>query len=262
MMLSRSLRTPADVEGIERVPWAELGPEFIARWGLPNGRFDPEHLTIYGPAGSGKTQFLVWALRARNRVRGSMVVLVATKPADRTVRSTGWPIIKSWPPDYGQTAVIYWAKAKGIGAHHLGPQRLKVKALMDTLWRPDANVVVAWDEITYLELDLKLSRELRTYYREGRALGITNVATMQRPAGVSRLAHSEAGWAVAFKPRDMDDRKRVAEVFGDRQRFMAVFAQLDPSKHEFVIRHGLTGESYISHLPPSWVRGGVRSPQR
>lgn len=246
---------PADVEGIERVDWRDLGPEFIAAWGRPGGRFDPEHLTVYGPSGSGKSAFAAWALRARNRMRGSHVVYVATKPADRTISSIGWPTTSQWPPSYGQTAVIYWAKAKGISAEHRGAQRTKVKALMDHLWRPHSNVVVYWDELPYVERELRLGPELATFYREGRALGITNGGNLQRPAGVSRLVHSEAGWAVAFKPRDMDDRKRVAEVFGDRVRFMAVFGQLDNQSHEFVIRHGRTGQSYISSLPAGWVPG-------
>ena len=72
---------------------------------------------------------------------------------------------------------------------------------------------------------------------------------MQRPAGVSRLAHSEAGWTVCFPPKDQDDRKRVAEVLGDRAKFQIVLNDLDRTKHEFLMRHDRTGESYISHLP-------------
>lgn len=246
---------PREVEGADRVPWQQLGPEFIAQWGRPGDRFDPEHLTIYGKSGGGKSAFLGWAVQARNRMRGSHSVIVATKPTDRTISALGWPVIDRWPPSYGQTCVVYWAKAKGISAESLGPQRVKVKTLMDALWRPNSNVVVCWDELTYLENDLRLSRELRTFYREGRALGITNVASMQRPAGVSRLAHSEAGWTVAFPPKDVDDRKRVAEVLGDRARFMILLDQLDRARHEFLIRHDLTGAVYISSLPPSWVPG-------
>jgi len=233
----------------ERVPWAVLGPEFIRAWGRPNGRYDPEHLTVYGKSGGGKSYFVGYVLQARAQARGSHVVIVATKKADRTLSALGWPIVDTWPPGYKEHQVIYWAKAKGISAEHRIPQRVKVKRLMDALWVKDSNVIVYWDELPYIETMLKLKPEIETYYREGRANGITNVASMQRPSGVSRLAHSEAGWTVAFPPKDADDRDRVAEVLGDRRRFAEVLDSLDRQKHEFLIRHDLTGEAYISNLP-------------
>lgn len=234
---------------VPRVPWEELGPQFIESWGWPGGKYEPEHLTVYGRSGSGKTYFVAYVLDQRARLRGSHVTMVATKRADATLTRLGWPIVTSWPPGYGQTSVIFWAKARGISAVHLIPQRKKVKDLMDTLWRPNANMVVYWDELTYIEQDLRLKREIATFYREGRTHGITNVATMQRPAYVSRLAHSEAGWTVAFPPKDMDDRKRIAEVLGDRALYMEILPTLDQTRHEFVIKHERTGNVYISHLP-------------
>jgi hypothetical protein len=256
-------RTPPpspDDLGVQRVDWRDLGPEFIRTWGRPGGRFDPEHLTVYGKSGGGKTYFVGYVLKERARVRGSHVVIVATKRTDRTLRELGWPIVSDWPPDYGHNQVIFWARAKGISAEHRIPQRAKVKRLMDQLWVPDSNVVVYWDELPYIETMLKLKPEMETYYREGRANGITCVASMQRPSNVTRLSHSEAGWTVAFPPKDADDRKRVAEVLGDRQRFALVLDQLDRTQHEFLIRHDRSGETYISHLPkPTHKRSG-RSP--
>jgi len=241
--------TPAD-HGIERIDWADLGPEFMNDWGrTPSGEFDPEHLTVYGKSGGGKSYFVRYILRQRAYARGSATVAVVTKRADKTMAGMGWPIIEKWPPSYGQDQVIFWARAKGLSAEHLAPQRKAVRELMDSLWVEGSNTVIYWDEITYLEQDLRLKRELSTFYREGRTHGITNVASMQRPAYVSRLAHSEAGWTVAFPPKDADDRDRVAEVFGDRQRFREVLKDLDSMRYEFLIRHDRSGAAYISHLP-------------
>lgn len=238
--------TPS-IRPIPRVPWAELGPEFIRQWGRPNGKHEPEHLTVYGKSGSGKTYFTGRVLADRARARGSHVVVVATKKADKTVSSLGWPIIHDWPPDYGQNQVIYWAKARGLSDRD--QQREKVLALMDALWRPQSNIIIYWDELPYIETMLGLRDEIGTFYREGRSHGITNVASMQRPARVSREAHSEAGWTVAFPPKDQDDRDRVAEVLGNRVLFRQVLDSLDRTRYEFLIRHDLSGETYISHLP-------------
>lgn len=234
---------------VQRVPWVDLAPDFMRNWGRPGGRFEPEHLTVYGKSGGGKTYFVAQVLKLRAEVRGSHVVVVATKKSDSTLSGWGWPVINTWPPGYGEDQVIYWARAKGISAEHRVPQRAKVKALMDQLWVKGSNIIVYWDELTFVEKDLRLGTELATYYREGRSNGITNVASMQRPSGVTRLAHSEAGWTVCFPPKDQDDRKRVAEVLGDRARFMLVLNDLNRNKHEFLIRHDRSGESYISHLP-------------
>jgi hypothetical protein len=244
---TRPLPSPTDVE---RVPWDQLGPAFINTWGRPGGRFDPEHLTVYGKSGGGKSYFVTYVLNKRAEHRGSFVVAVATKQADKTLRDLQWPVTDTWPPGYGEKQIIFWAKAKGISREHRVPQRAKVKMLMNELWKPNSNRVVYWDELPYIEQDLALKTELATFYREGRANGLTMVASMQRPSGVTRLAHSEASWTVAFPPKDADDRNRVAEVFGDRARFREVLASLDQTKHEFLIRHDRTGEAYISHLPP------------
>lgn len=272
-MRSASLLTRGSEDhGIERVPWQFLGPEFIRSWGRPGGRKDPEHLTVYGKSGGGKTYFVMHVLQLRAQPpphgRGSHVVAVATKRADATLTATGWPIITKWPPNYGDNQVIFWARAKGITRAHKIPQRAKVAGLMDELWQPGSNRIIYWDELTYLEQDLGLKTELATFYREGRANGITNVAVMQRPSGVTRLAHSEAGWTVAFPPKDVDDRDRVAEVLGDRARFRLVLNDLDRTRHEFLMRHDRTGEAYISHLPnprartvPNSRTNGVRSPR-
>lgn len=235
--------------GVERVPWSELEPEIIREWGWPRGEYDPEHFTVYGPSGSGKTALIRRLLKERARVRGSHIVVVGTKRADRTMAAFGWPIRDSWPPDYGQNQVVYWCKPAGISAQHRIPQRVKVKALMDKLSVPDSNVVIYWDELTYIEQMLKLKAELEWYYREGRSHGITNMAGAQRPAHVTRAAHSEPAWNAAFRPKDEDDRRRVAEVFGDRARFMAVLGDLRKDEHEFVIHHDRTGDAYISRLP-------------
>jgi hypothetical protein len=256
-MPTRRSTALAAEHGVPRVDWEDVGPEIIAHWGRPSGKNEPEHMSIYGPSGSGKSRLARVLLKERARRRGSAVVVVVTKRADKTLLTEmGWPVIRDWPPGYGEEQVIYHAPAKGISAQHLPPQRLKVKTLMDELWVPNANTVVFWDEMTYIERDLRLNRELATFYREGRSYGITNLATLQRPTGVSRLAHSEPAWSAAFRPKDQDDRKRVAEVFGDRQRFQLVLADLDKYAYEFVVYHDRTGEAYITHLPVKLRRSG------
>lgn len=233
----------------EYVPWDELGPEFFGAWGRPRGVAEPEHVTIYGPSGSGKTYFQTYILTERARLRGTHAVVIATKKTDATLTSAGWPVIDEWPPEYGQNQVIWWAHG-GLSQDAKKEQQARVRHMLNTLWQPEANKLVAWDELPYICGDLGLNSEVGTYYREGRGNGIGNVACLQRPAGVNRAVHSENSWTVCFRPKDADDRIRVAEVLGDRAYFQWVLDNLDREAYEFVIKHELTGQVFISSLPP------------
>lgn len=257
---SRRVQSPRDIALSrplpERVSWEELGPEFFGAWGYPHGEFMPEHLAIYGPTGSGKSYFEKYILMERARLRGSAVVVVATKPADATLSSTGWPVVDRWPPktgwsrkkrDYRQ--VIYWAKAGGLDVAARARQAAAVEDLLSKLWRPNSNRILAFDELAYVEKQLKLSTHVETYFREARSLGITIVATTQRPTGVTRWMHSEPGWAVFFKPKDEEDAERLAQVAGNKLYYRRVFDEINKAQYEFVLVHSLTGESYISSLP-------------
>lgn len=217
-------------------------------WGRPRGSVDAEHISVYGPSGSGKTYFVTYVMTERARLRGTHAVHIATKKADKTLTEAGWPVITDWPPDYDQHQVIWWARG-GLSGEQQAEQQTKMRVIMHTLWQPEANKLIGWDELPYVSDDLGLRTPVATYYREGRSMGITNVAALQRPAGVPRYVHSEAGWTVSFRPKDQDDRDRIAEVFGNRAYYRDVLESLDREKHQFVIKRELTGEAFISSLP-------------
>lgn len=252
-------RTPAEHQ-VERVDWRELGPHLIEVWGHRDGHVDPEGVTVYGPSGSGKSTMLGHLAMERNRRWGSHVIYVATKKTDSTIAGFGWPITDRFPPNYGQDCVIFWAKAKGITAATRVEQKAKVKRLMNQLWVPESNRLVIWDEVPYLEGSLGLKTEMETFYREGRTLGITNMTGAQRPAGMNRYVHSENVITIAFRPKDADDRDRVAEVFGDRAYYRIVLSDLNRQDREFLIKDERSGEVYISRLVrrTSVRRTGVR----
>lgn len=232
---------------VERVPWSVLGPEFIDLWGRPRGEIQPEHLEILGPTGSGKSFLLVQILIERVRRRKSHVVFVATKAADKTVSSMGWPIVDSPREVMKHDVCVYWPRTKAIGEKRKLFQAQRIQALLDELWHEDANVIVVFDEIAYIET---LSRDLKgtvlTYQREGRSHGITLVMGKQRAQGVQRDMHSESDWKIAFKMNDQTDNERLAELFGAKKQFMPAIESLDRESHEFLIQHKLTGTQYIS----------------
>jgi hypothetical protein len=252
---------PSTVPQPERVPWEILGPQFIRSWGQPRGKTQPEHLEILGQTGSGKSFFERTVLMDRVAARQSHVVIIATKPADETLTGMGWPVIDKWPPSYHEHQVIFWAKAGGLSKASQVEQRRKIVDVLDRLWTADSNRVVVFDEIAYLATDLGLKTELTTYYRESRALGITIVASTQRPQGVPRWMHSESGWSVFFAPKDASDAERMAEVAGNKRDYMPILQGLDRTKYEFLMVRNLTGEKVISHIVPRKTKKQPRKSQ-
>lgn len=271
---THSRRTPSPREEAlsrplpEYVPWEELGPQFFEAWGYPKGKFQPEHMAIYGPTGRGKSHFESYLLQERARLRGSQIVLIATKPADKTLMGMGWPIVDSWPPETGWTKkrdhfrqCIFWATADGLDDDAQARQSAKIRRLLEQLWVPKSNTIVVFDEIAYVEQELKLGNVTSRYFREGRSLGITVVATTQRPANVSRTMHSETNWSIFFAPKDEEDAERLAQIAGNKTYFKRALADLDATNFEFLIVHNFSGDYYISNLPKNPAPIGVNLPK-
>jgi nucleoside-triphosphatase THEP1 len=265
-------RTDPNFTWPERLPWSELSPYFIDAWGRANpSNPQPEHEEIVGQNGSGKTRLLMHQLQERYARRRSAAVFICTKADDDIFGQMGWPIIDH-PKDIDENPnAIFWARTGLTGNKRREFHERKVSDLLDALWVPKSNRIVAFDEIGYVEsLSSDLKAKVQMYWREGRSLGITVVGMKQRPQGALRDMHSEAYWTAAFKPKDRADLERWAELFGARRDWMPVFDSLDRTRYEFLIANPVHEEAYISWVDmplepqkvekqgPSWLRGRGR----
>lgn len=233
----------------ERIPWSELGPEFVEIWGRPRGKFQPEHVEITGQNGSGKTYILITLLQERALVRGSSEILIVTKEADDTVHRLGWPIVDTWKDLQRYRQAIFWPRTGLQGEEREQYHEQKIYELMTRLWQPGANTVLAFDEIGYVEdLSRRVKKTIRMYWREARSHGVTLVAMKQRPIGVVRDQHSESRWKFVFPPADRGDIVRFAELLGTPRDWAPVLDSLNQENHEFVVRNSVTKQSYISWI--------------
>ena len=240
---------------IDRVPWSVLGPEFAQVWGRADPRNpEPEHVEILGMNGSGKTYLLLKILQERMLVRNSHIILVVTKRSDKIFAKLGWPIVREVRDVRKYRQCVYWPQTNLIGQQRKAYQESRVYELLATLWVPDSNRVVAFDEIAYVEsLSPRVKELVAMYWREGRSNGITVVAMKQRPQGVQRDMSSETWWTFAFVPKDRADAERFAELFGNRKDWLPVFDSMDPDNHEFLVRHTRSRAAFIS-----WVDKPLR----
>lgn len=252
----------------ERAPWSELGPDFIYAWGFKQPPDKREHLEVVGPSGSGKTRLVLTILQdhyaeaERRRAEADRKhietggIMVVTKQSDDIFREMGWPVVHS-ADDIRDTNVIFWPRTSKTGSARREYQEARIRPLLENLWQPDANTVLAFDEVGWVE---SLSGETRAliqmYWREARSMHIQMIGMKQRPQGALRDMHSETFWTVSFKPGDDSDQERFAQLFGHRRDWQPVLDSLDLDRHEFVMKHSRTGEAYIS-----WVDVPLR-PQK
>lgn len=249
----------ADQERIvDRVPWSELGPDFAKVWGRADPKDpQPEHMEIVGMNGSGKTYLLAKALQERCLLRNTPAVIICTKPADETILKLGWHISDDYRDVRKKRQLIFWPRTKKLGAERRAYHRDKIQELLERLWVPGSNTIIAFDEIAYAEsLHPEIRDIIEMYWREGRSQGITVVGMKQRPQGANRHMSSETWWTAAFCPKDQQDAERFAELFGSRREWLPVFEQMNPDNHEFLIKHTRSREAYIS-----WIDEPLRPAQ-
>ena len=220
------------------VGWDEFLPAFMSAWS-ENRSGKAEHLTMVGPTGQGKTTLAIELLKERVRLFGSHVVIMATKPKDLTLTKLGWPIIREWPPGYGQEHVIYWPRFGDVRSA-AGRQRKAFEHTMAEIFA-DGGRTVFIDEVAYFANTLKMERMLNMFYQQGRSLNLLVVSGTQRPRAVPRTMFSEASWFIAFRTADEDELRRVGEIGGtDSNAIRAAMRSLKP--HEFLMVRTRTGE--------------------
>lgn len=232
---------------LDTVKWSELEPEFLATWGRPNGRVEAEHISIVGPTGSGKSKFQTYVVDQRVKLRGSHAMIIATKPADSTLKNMKWPIIRKWPPEYGKhDHFILWPPSP---RNAYEARRVQVEAIhtaLTDIWQENSNTIVVFDEIAYIEQELKLKTLIERYWREARSIGISIIATTQRPRNVTRYMWSEPSWIIAFRPDDEDEALRVGEIIGGKRIYKDALLSLE--RHQFIIINRKEREAFVSKL--------------
>jgi energy-coupling factor transporter ATP-binding protein EcfA2 len=198
-----------------------------------------EHVAIVGPTGSGKTVLelelaKIIGSRPASDGRPSRVVIFGTKPRDRTLSALGWPVIREWPPHYGQEHVIVWPRPRDVQTAARRQARV-FREVMRAIYR-EGGQTVCIDEVADFEESessggFGLGGVIAQYWRAARALDLTLIAATQRPRNVGRGMWSEPTWVCVFRVDDEDDFKRVREL-GDRDSLEAIHDRL--GGHEFV----------------------------
>lgn len=199
-----------------------------------------EHIAIVGQTGSGKSVLglslcKVIAGRKGTDGRPARVVVFATKPRDDTVTALHWPVVKKWPPSYGQEHCVIWPRPTGDPDTIAARQRQVFKPLLGVIYHEGGQTLYI-DEAGYFEENpphgLGLAATMQQYWTSARSLKLTLIAGTQRPRHVTRSMWSEPSWVFVFTPDDEDDLLRVAQLSGAKREVLEIAPQL--GGHEFL----------------------------
>lgn len=209
-----------------------------------------EHVATVGPTGSGKSVLnlslcqIIGSRMGTDR-RPARVVVLGTKPRDDTLTSLGWPIIKKWPPAYGQEHCIVWPR-KGHASMSMEHQRRIFLPLLNVI-HGEGNQTVCIDEAATFERGLPhgmgLSGLMEDYWTNARSSRVSLVGGTQRPRHVTLSMWTEPSWLVIFPPEDLDDLKRVADLSGCKEMVLEVVPQLGPFECLVIRRQRQRGQT-------------------
>lgn len=115
---------------------------------------------------------------------------------------------------------------------------------LDIIWK-EKGWAIYFDELYYLSDQLHLDRELVKFFTQGRSMGITCIAGMQRPSGnrTTRWCMSQSTHVVSFY-QEGRDIKTLKEIGGND--WANAVASL--KKYEFAWYYRVTREFWIGKL--------------
>lgn len=232
-------RLPRAEPQVEKLTW----DEFIGGFRWSQG----EHVSLIGPTGGGKTTLGLALLPMR-----SYTVIYATKPRDRTLepmakRGGGWTRIKEWNPPGGVKRIILWPPA-GNMATLRKTQQTAFHQANASIYSAGGWCVFA-DDLWYLCKVLGLSSDFETLWANGRAIGISLMCAVQRPAFVPLMAYDQATHLFFWQMRDAPALKRIGEIGGavDSDAVKRIVQSLP--RHDCLYVNSRSGAMLVTRAP-------------
>ena len=233
----------------DRVPWRDVATMFEKE------HRQGQHVGVVGPNGSGKSVLLVEfsKIRAAKKVNDgnpSRVTYLATKPRDPTLDALGWPVIKKWPPGYGQWHTIVWPPY-GDPETVVARQRNVFRPLLRQIFVEGKQTVTIDELLRFTERKpngMDLGPVINQFLIEARSNEGSLFAGTQRPRNVVRSFWSEPVWFGIFRIHDYDDLRRVHEIGGKSEGLDVTVSELDDFEFVLIRRRGSKRDLYISKV--------------
>lgn len=224
-----------------RLDWRSFWSGFSSDWS------QGEHVSLFGPTGSGKTSLAerLTLYRARN---AGYVVIVATKPRDSGLTSFAerheFKTIKEWPPMRRDRKVLLWTASNRL--RDGGSQQKKIEAALDDIY-VSGGWTIYFDELYYVYDQMNLKPDIRKFYTQSRSLDITVIASTQRPSRVAPEMYSQADHLFFFQFNDQRDIDRISEINRvNKKEVQSIIGGL--KRFEFLYIDARSGDLVISKM--------------
>lgn len=220
-----------------------------------------EHVAIVGPTGGGKTTIglslckLIGARKAKDGGPARVTVL-CYKPKDDTLRKilpeAQWPVIKKWPPSYGEEHNIVWVRGGKTETERYRRQIAVFRLLLNQMYVEGGQTVYI-PEAAHFERKppegLGMTGLMTEFWSSARSNNLAVVSDTQRPRWVTRSMWTEPSWIIVARPKDEEDLKEVAKLSGAKMAVLSIVPRLGP--YEFLCirdqRHSQQ-ELYVSRV--------------
>lgn len=261
-----------EIHHVDEVDWESFWDE---RDGLQPG----QHVAIIGPTGSGKSYGLVWFAEDFD----GHSILIVTKGADDLIRrlatERGWVVARD--PDDILTAdgkpgrllkrttsdwwakrdrplqrIVYWPQppTRSLRAR-AGYLQDSVETLLDRAYEycrstKTHRMLVEIDETMFAAMELQLNDIFTMLWNEGRSMGLSFAAAMQRKAWVSKSSESAPTYILVFDTYSPDDLAELAKLarFNKTAELREELDDLPEHHHLLVVTRGRGRQVYRSRV--------------
>lgn len=187
-----------------------------------------EHVALIGQTGSGKTTLARELLKLR-----TYTLVLVTKPDNFM-----------WPGRWKRVARVRDINLEDNTHFLLRPayneQQNEIGAALLKVWS-EGGWTVYFDELYYIEQQLKLQEQVVQLLTQGRSLNITAMVGIQRPAWVSRFALSEPTHIFCGRLGDQRDAGTIKSIIGSEYLDMI----LSLPRYKFAYLNKVTGSQIV-----------------